>query len=326
MKYRKQEYKTTKKGRKIRHVLFLAELLFLAVILTGGSHLAMKEEKKQVLESPGQETGEEKKTDPIPTATKTPAFSWKDHTTIAHALGEVNGKTYLNSKEGFLKYYKKGVRLFEVDLVKTSDDVWVCRHSWNQSMGQWETEGKQILMEEEFLSRPLYDQYETMTLKELFQLLKKYPDAFVLLDSKQYSIRNYQKTIEDYVEYMEIAKEADAKEVLGQLIPEIYNEAMFPGTALLYQFPSYIYSLWQEYTIEELEHIGDFCIEKGIPAVTVYRKYWTKEVQDIFSDRGIYVYVYTVNDIPEAKKYLQAGAAGVCTDSILAEELVEIEG
>lgn len=305
MKYRKQEYKTTKKGRKIRHALFLAELLFLAGILTGGSHLAMLEEKQPVLEE----------------QVKTPVFSWENYVTIAHALGEVDGKTYLNSPEGFVKYYEKGVRLFEVDLVKTSDGVWVCRHSWNQSMGQWETKGKNILSEADFLSRPLYGTYETMTLKDLFLLLKQYPDAFVLLDSKQYSIRNYQKTIEDYVEYMEIAKEADAREALDQLIPEIYNEAMFPGTALLYQFPSYIYSLWQEYSLEELEHIADFCKEKGIPAVTVYREYWTEEIQQIFSRREIFVYVYTVNEVAEAENYLQAGAAGICTDSILREDL-----
>ena len=67
---------------------------------------------------------------------------------------------------------------------------------------------------------------------------------------------------------------------LDRIIPEIYNEAMFPGTAMLYSFPSYVYSLWQEYSVEELEYIASFCKEKGIPAATVYWEYWSEETEE----------------------------------------------
>lgn len=70
-----------------------------------------------------------------------------------------------------------------------------------------------------------------MTLEDFFLLLKDYPDAYVLIDSKQYSLRNYQRTLEDYSDYVEIARNAGAGETLDRIIPEIYNEAMFPGTA-----------------------------------------------------------------------------------------------
>ena len=59
--------------------------------------------------------------------------------------GGIGDKTYLNSKESFLAGYQMGCRLFEVDLVKTSDNVWVCRHSWYQSLGQWEGDEKKVL-------------------------------------------------------------------------------------------------------------------------------------------------------------------------------------
>ena len=75
----------------------------------------------------------------------TPEFKWKNYKTIAHALGGIGDKTYLNSKESFLAGYQMGCRLFEVDLVKTSDNVWVCRHSWHQSLGQWEGNEKKVL-------------------------------------------------------------------------------------------------------------------------------------------------------------------------------------
>lgn len=288
---RSLERKKKKTGYRIRLLLLSAELIFSAIFLWG-------QEPSQAL-------------------AKTPEFSWSNYEIVVHALGGIGDKTYLNSKESFLSSYKMGCRLFEVDLTKTSDGVWVCRHSWNQSLGQWKGEKKQVLSSEEFLSRPLYGKYTPMTLKDLMILLKEYPDAFVMLDSKQYSVRNYQRTLEDYADYLEIAQDAGVSEVAGQLIPEIYNQVMFSGTALLYEFPAYIYSLWQEYSIEEIREIASFCEEKKILAATVYCEYWSEEIQDIFAQKGIAVYIYTVNDLNEAVYYKTKGAAGVCSDFLV---------
>nr|WP_302465942.1 phosphatidylinositol-specific phospholipase C/glycerophosphodiester phosphodiesterase family protein [uncultured Blautia sp.] len=233
----------------------------------------------------------------------------------------MDGKDYLNSREGFLFMYEQGVRLFELDLSRTSDGVWVCRHNWNDSMGQWDGNGKKVLTEEEFRQSKIYGKYTPMTLEDFFLLLKDYPDAYVLIDSKQYSLRNYQRTLEDYSDYVEIARNAGAGETLDQIIPEIYNEAMFPGTAMIYSFPSYVYSLWQEYSVEELEHIASFCKEKGIPAATVYWEYWSEETEKIFEKNGISLYVYTVNDRDQARRYISQGAEGICTDFLTAEDL-----
>ena len=144
----------------------------------------------------------------------TPEFKWENYKTIAHALGGIGDKTYLNSKESFLAGYQMGCRLFEVDLVKTSDNVWVCRHSWYQSLGQWEGDEKKVLSSEEFLSRPIYGKYTPITFEDLLVLLSDYPDAFVMLDSKQYSLRNYQKTVEDYADYIELAE--DVQEIFDK--------------------------------------------------------------------------------------------------------------
>ena len=217
--------------------------------------------------------------------------------------------------------YRQGVRLFELDLSRTSDGVWVCRHNWNEPMGQWKGTGKKVLTEKQFTSHKIYGKYTPMTLEDFFLLLKDYPDAFVMIDSKQYSLRNYQRTLEDYCEYVEIARAAGAEEVLDQIIPEIYSEAMFPGTAMIYSFPSYIYSLWQEYSTEDLEEIALFCKDKGIPAATIYWEYWSGEAEEIFEKQGIRLYVYTVNDRNQAREYLTEGAEGICTDFLTTEDL-----
>lgn len=281
----------------MRRFILTVEMIFVSLFLLGGS---FKETKS---------------------AAGSVNFSWKDHRTIAHALGGVDGKEYLNSREGFLAMYEQGVRLFELDLSKTSDGVWVCRHNWKESLGQWEGNGKKILTEKQFKKRKIYGKYTSMTLEDFFLLLKDHPDAFVMIDSKQYSLRNYQRTLEDYYEYVETARSAGAEDALNQIIPEIYSQAMFSGTAMIYAFPSYIYSLWQEYAEEDLEEIASFCHEKGIGAATIYWKYWSEAAEQIFEKQGVRLYVYTVNDRNQARGYLAEGAEGICTDFLTAEDL-----
>lgn len=312
--------KNTRNKKKLKRNHFPRTLLLLIEIFLIGFGCAGTTD---ITKSAGASSAElmQKNDREITTVVSTPEFHWEDYPVIAHALGAVDGMTYLNAKESFIENYEKGYRLFEVDLTQTSDGVWVCRHSWNSPMGQWEGEEKKVLSSKEFLSSPLYGKYTPMTLADLFELLKEYPDAFVLLDSKQYSIRNYQKTLEDYSEYLEIAIEMDAEEVMGQLIPEIYNAAMFPGAAFMQRFPTYLYSLWQEYSLEELETIADFCKDKNIPAATIYEKYWSAEAQKIFAERGIFLYIYTINDLNEARNYFRQGVAGICTDVITQEEI-----
>lgn len=128
-------------------------------------------------------------------------FPWKNYPVMAHALGASNGYVYLNSKESFIQSYNNGFRLFEVDLQETSDGVWVCRHNWNEPLGQWSGGGKRVLSCREFLSRPIYGKYTPMSLEDLFKLLKKYPDAYVLFDSQKYAQRNYSMTFNDYNKY-----------------------------------------------------------------------------------------------------------------------------
>ena len=251
----------------------------------------------------------------------TPEFNWENYNIITHALGGLDGYTYLNSRESFIHYYDKGCRFFEVDLSQTSDGVWVCRHNWKEPMGQWEGDKKKVLSAEEFLNTPIYGKYTPMSFEDLLKLLDEYPDAFVTIDSKQYSVRNYQRTLEDYAQYREIAINAGLEHTLGQIIPELYNSAMYSGTTLVYKFPAYLYSLWQEYSIEELNDIADFCQTNQIQAVSLYYEYWSEDVQKIFDERDILVYIYTINDEEQAREYVKAGAKGICTDTLISENL-----
>lgn len=284
----------------VKRIILLIEILLAACLFTGSVPYGNAKEE---------------------IAVNTPEFNWENYNIITHALGGLDGYTYLNSRESFINYYDKGCRFFEVDLSQTSDGVWVCRHNWKEPMGQWEGDKKKVLSAEEFLNTPIYGKYTPMSFEDLLKLLDEYPDAFVTIDSKQYSVRNYQRTLEDYAQYREIAINAGLEHTLGQIIPELYNSAMYSGTMLVYKFPAYLYSLWQEYSIEELNDIADFCQANQIQAVSLYCEYWSEDVQKIFDERDILVYIYTINDEEKAREYVKAGAKGVCTDTLISENL-----
>ena len=284
----------------VKRIILLIEILLAACLFTGSVPYGNAKEEIPV---------------------NTPEFNWENYNIITHALGGLDGYTYLNSRESFINHYDKGCRFFEVDLSQTSDGVWVCRHNWKEPMGQWEGDKKKVLSAEEFLNTPIYGKYTPMSFEDLLKLLDEYPDAFVTIDSKQYSVRNYQRTLEDYAQYREIAINAGLEHTLGQIIPELYNSAMYSGTTLVYKFPAYLYSLWQEYSIEELNDIADFCQANQIQAVSLYCEYWSEDVQKIFDERDILVYIYTINDEEKAREYVKAGAKGVCTDTLISENL-----
>ena len=238
----------------VKRIILLIEILLAACLFTGSVPYGNAKEE---------------------IAVNTPEFNWENYNIITHALGGLDGYTYLNSRESFINHYDKGCRFFEVDLSQTSDGVWVCRHNWKEPMGQWEGDKKKVLSAEEFLNTPIYGKYTPMSFEDLLKLLDEYPDAFVTIDSKQYSVRNYQRTLEDYAQYREIAINAGLEHTLGQIIPELYNSAMYSGTTLVYKFPAYLYSLWQEYSIEELNDIADFCQANQIQAVSLYCEDWS---------------------------------------------------
>lgn len=51
---------------------------------------------------------------------------------IAHAGGEIDGHVYTNSLEALNNSYRKGFRLFELDINKTSDGIYVAVHNWEE--------------------------------------------------------------------------------------------------------------------------------------------------------------------------------------------------
>ncbi|WP_114785888.1 sulfatase-like hydrolase/transferase [Vibrio tetraodonis] len=113
---------------------------------------------------------------------------------IAHAGGAIDGITYTNSKDSLDLFYKKGFKLFELDLLETSDGYLVAAHDWNE----WKTisnyKGALPPTLDEFKKHLLYGKYEPLSMKDISQWFEIHDDSILVTDK----INSPQKVVESF--------------------------------------------------------------------------------------------------------------------------------
>ena len=125
------------KTKEIRYVVWKYRLkrflphiltLCLAVIVAGGAFSAYsvyhkKHQKQLAKQSEVQREKDVNTARKKAQKEKTTLKPWYTYHSIAHAMGGLDGKDYLNSIDGFYPAYQKGYRVFEMDILLTKDNV-----------------------------------------------------------------------------------------------------------------------------------------------------------------------------------------------------------
>ena len=101
---------------------------------------------------------------------------------IAHAGGEVNGVKSTNSKEALDQNYKKGFRLFELDIIETSDGKLVAAHDWKMWARFTDYKGTLPPTKAEFKRHKIYGDYTTLDIKGINDWFASHPDAILVTD------------------------------------------------------------------------------------------------------------------------------------------------
>lgn len=246
---------------------------------------------------------------------------WKDNLLIAHAMGAIEGKTYTNSYEAFISNYEKGIRVFEVDLIFTNDNHLVARHDWSDSLlksFQQNDDLKGIMNVEDFSNEQIHGKFQSLTLEDIFILMKQYPDMYIVTDTKEV---DEQKIIDQFNYIIKTAKQIDI-EILRRVMPQIYTPEMFEIINNLYKWENVIYTLYQSYQTQD--EVVEFLEEENITTVVMTAETASQEFIDKLLEKNKYIYVHTINDKETARKYIDMGVWGVYTDS-LAEEYGEFK-
>jgi len=221
--------------------------------------------------------------------------------------------------EAFLENYERGYRTFEVDLDVTSDGEVVLRHDWDQPL-QENISAQNVPTLEEFLSIPILGKYTPMSFKDLCEIMKTYPDIWIVTDSKYTEKEEVEKQFRAMVE---TAEELEAADILDRLVIQIYNESMLEVLKSIYPFKSYIFTLYQRWdnTPEQFVEIARWCVNNRIDCITMNDWRATEEILMIAARYDIDIYVHTINDIDDAKYFLERGVKGIYTDSLEQEKM-----
>ena len=231
---------------------------------------------------------------------------------ICHALGEIDGETYTNSREAFLASYEKGYRVFEVDFMMTAqENAVVLGHDL-----EWAKGGEDSYRA--YMSGG--GKFTRMDLKDWIALMHEYQDIYLITDTKytdEWSVRLL------FTQLVYEANRMDAT-VMGRIIPQVFSEGMYRTLMDLYPFSSVINTLYMTggWTADSVE---EMCRRTGIGFVTM--PVWVTDRDPVaqWKEHGLLTAIHTVNDPEEAKRYLEKGFDMLYTDSLNPDGFAEEE-
>lgn len=242
---------------------------------------------------------------------------YEKYPVVCHALGGTwEGDAATNAREAFLYNYELGQRVFEADLQITSDGVMVLRHDWYQDLGQaeafgWTEEERWAVTAQEFLDSPIYGKYTPLTLENWFEIMKKYPDIYMVTDTK------YSTEVEkQFRTLVNTAVDNGYENVLSRVIVQIYYKEMYDEVMSVYPFKNLIWTLYY-IGYPEKQEILEFMTEKEIPVLVMPSNWWDSQKQSDLENSAVKVFVHTVNDEKEAGQRMEEGVDGIYSDFIL---------
>jgi len=149
---------------------------------------------------------------------------------IAHAGGQIEGEKYTNSLEALEYSYSKGFRLFELDLIQTSDGHFVAAHDWELWATMTNFTGELPPTKEHFLSMTLLDKYTPLDMDSINKWFLKYEDAILVTDKVNSPIEISSLFIDKSRLMMELFDENSLREGLEcEILSAIPSECVVQG-------------------------------------------------------------------------------------------------
>ena len=101
---------------------------------------------------------------------------------IAHAGGQIDGNRYTNSLEALNLNYKLGFRLFELDIIETSDNIYVASHDWERWADSTDYKGRLPPNREIFKKHKILGKYTPLDMTDINIWFNNHPDAILVTD------------------------------------------------------------------------------------------------------------------------------------------------
>ena len=231
---------------------------------------------------------------------------------IAHAGGalENEGKTkkYLNCVEGFYARYKDGTRMFEYDLVFSSDGKLVGTHKFEYLPGN---SLNNRISYDEYNATKIDGKFTGINEEKLFDLIRSYPDAKFIIDTKE------KDPFLVYSRIIDLANE-QGLDISSSIIPFIFSVKMLDMINEKYDFKELMYSNYKNHkTTKEILNILKDCPKIKYLHIFPY-DFFLKDINEI-NKHGVRVFAHMdKSDI--GRTALAYGCTGIFSDDISENE------
>ena len=220
------------KTKEIRYVVWKSRLkrflphiltLCLAVIVAGGAFSAYsvyhkKHQKQLAKQSEVQREKDVNTARKKAQKEKTTLKPWYTYHSIAHAMGGLDGKDYLNSIDGFYPAYQKGYRVFEMDILLTKDNVAIGKHQWGRKLSDPTSKKGDPVSYRKFKNTKIYGKYTPTSFLDVLNLMEKYPDFYLMTDSKSTEPADAKK---EFNVLVQTAKKVGKEDLLDRVIVQV---------------------------------------------------------------------------------------------------------
>ena len=312
------------KTKEIRYVVWKYRLkrflphiltLFLAVIVAGGAFSAYsvyhkKHQKQLAKQSEIQREKDVNTARKKAQKEKTTLKPWYTYHSIAHAMGGLDGKDYLNSIDGFYPAYQKGYRVFEMDILLTKDNVAIGKHQWGWKLSDPTSKKGDPVSYRKFKNTKIYGKYTPTSFLDVLNLMEKYPDFYLMTDSKSTEPADAKK---EFNVLVQTAKKVGKEDLLDRVIVQVYNQRMYWAVKSMHPFKHFVYTTYKQ-PDAAFYKVVKFCKQNGIEAITSPKNDINDYRMELLAKQGIYSYTHSVNNAYFAKEFMKLGVYGVYSD------------
>lgn len=229
---------------------------------------------------------------------------------VAHAGGGIQNIDYTNSPEALIENYAKGHRIFELDFRMTSDGYLACLHDWPANTP---------LTRDEFKKGKSRDYFTTMDYEDVIDFLAVNKDAYLVTDTKA-----FEDTPEDIQMQIKVLHDTAFRkdpDIMLRILVQIYNQDMLKIVRDVYPF-DIIYTLYESRDTEA--EVIRFVRNQQIKVVTMAPGRLNQAYLDAINRTGAKVYLHTINDMEEIKRYKDMGIWGFYTDFVMPNDMSAI--
>lgn len=143
---------------------------------------------------------------------------------IAHAGGSIDGIKYTDSKEALDHSYAQGFRMFELDIIETSDGDFVAAHDWAHWAKESKYSGPTPVTRAEFLKHKIRGRYTVMDMQGINRWFRNHPDAVLVTDKVNDPIRFANQFVDKQRLIMELFSLEAVKKALGAGVVPLLSE------------------------------------------------------------------------------------------------------